>query len=128
MTAASHKPWRRVDGGRVPGDVAPLAHGFRHLMQPPDSHRSLHRSAHDEVTMIRLFDVETDAPLGTITEAQLEFLIDELEEESSTDRDYFINTATVEMLEEDGADAALLTVLRDALADRDEMEVRWASE
>ena len=78
--------------------------------------------------MIRLFDVETDAPLGTITEAQLEFLIEELEEESSTDRDYFINTATVEMLEEDGADAALLTVLRDALADRDEMEVRWASE
>jgi processive 1,2-diacylglycerol beta-glucosyltransferase len=78
--------------------------------------------------MIRLFDVETDAPLGTITEAQLEFLIDKLEEESSTDRDYYINTATVEMLEEDGADAALLTVLRDALGDRDEMEVRWASE
>ena len=78
--------------------------------------------------MIRLFDAESDAPLGTITEAQLEFLMEELEEESSTDRDYFINVETVDMLEEDGADAALLALLRDALADREEMEIRWSAE
>ena len=78
--------------------------------------------------MIRLFDAESDAPLGTITEAQLEFLMEELEEESSTDRDYFINVATVDMLEEDGADPALLALLRDALADREEMEVRWTAD
>lgn len=78
--------------------------------------------------MIRLFDAESDAPLGTITEAQLEFLIEELEEESSTDRDYFINVATVDMLEEDGADPALLALLRDALGDREEMEVRWMAD
>ena len=78
--------------------------------------------------MIRLFDAESDAPLGSITEAQLEFLMEELEEESSTDRDYFINVATVDMLEEDGADPALLALLRDALADREEMEVRWTAD
>jgi processive 1,2-diacylglycerol beta-glucosyltransferase len=78
--------------------------------------------------MIRLFDAESDAPLGTITEAQLEFLMEELEEESSTDRDYFINVATVDMLEEDGADPALLALLRDALGDREEMEVRWLAD
>ena len=78
--------------------------------------------------MIRLFDAESDAPLGTITEAQLEFLMDELEEESSTDRDYFINVETVDMLEEDGADPALLALLRDALSDREEMEIRWSAE
>jgi processive 1,2-diacylglycerol beta-glucosyltransferase len=77
--------------------------------------------------MIRLFDAESDAPLGTITEAQLEFLMDELEEESSTDRDYYINVATVDMLEEDGADPALLTLLREALSDREDMEIRWSS-
>ena len=78
--------------------------------------------------MIRLFDAESDAPLGTITEAQLEFLMDELEEESSTDRDYYINVATVDMLEEDGADPALLALLREALSDREDMEIRWSSE
>jgi processive 1,2-diacylglycerol beta-glucosyltransferase len=78
--------------------------------------------------MIRLFDAESDAPLGSITEAQLEFLMEELEEESSTDRDYFINVATVDMLEEDGADPALLALLRDALGDREEMEVRWMAD
>jgi hypothetical protein len=78
--------------------------------------------------MIRLFDAESDAPLGSITEAQLEFLMEELEEESSTDRDYFINVATVDMLEEDGADPALLALLRDALGDREEMEVRWTAD
>lgn len=78
--------------------------------------------------MIRLFDAESDAPLGTITEAQLEFLMDELEEESSTDRDYFINVATVDMLEEDGADPALLALLRSALGDREEMEIRWSND
>jgi processive 1,2-diacylglycerol beta-glucosyltransferase len=54
--------------------------------------------------------------------------MDELEEESSTDRDYFINIETVDMLEEDGADPALLALLRDALAEREEMEIRWSAE
>jgi processive 1,2-diacylglycerol beta-glucosyltransferase len=78
--------------------------------------------------MIRLFDAETDEPLGTITEAQLEFLMDEMEEESSIDRDYYINGATIDMLEERGADPELITLLREALGDRDEMEVRWEGE
>ena len=83
---------------------------------------------HDEGTMIRLFDAETDEPLGSISEAQLEFLMDEMEEESSTDRDYYINGETIEMLEEHGAEKELVAVLREALADRDEMEVRWEGE
>lgn len=78
--------------------------------------------------MIRLFDADSDAPIGTISEAQLEFLVEELEEESTTDRDYYINVATIDMLEEDGADPALLALLRDALSDREEMEIRWISD
>ena len=78
--------------------------------------------------MIRLYDTESDALLGSITEIQLEFLMSELEEESSSDRDYFITAETVDMLEENGADTELLTVLRDALADREEVEIRWEAD
>ncbi|HSJ63915.1 MAG TPA: hypothetical protein VK922_08405 [Gemmatimonadaceae bacterium] len=75
--------------------------------------------------MIRLFDAESDEPMGTISEPQLRFLIDELEEESSSDRDYYIDAATVEMLGKRGADPELLEVLRQAIAGRAGAEIRW---
>ena len=62
---------------------------------------------------------------STITEAQLRFLINQLEEESATDQDYYINAATIDMLEEDGGDAPLIALLRSALGAREEMEIRW---
>ena len=39
--------------------------------------------------------------------------MDHLEEESAEDTDFYINQATVDMLEQDGADAALVKLLRD---------------
>jgi len=75
--------------------------------------------------MIQLFDAERNTPIGTITDAQLRFLIDELEEESATDQDYYINPATIDMLEAGGGDPALITLLRNALGTREEMEIRW---
>jgi hypothetical protein len=48
--------------------------------------------------------------LGEITEEQLQFLIDHLEEESSDDQDYYLNRATLEIFEQAGADSALLSV------------------
>jgi hypothetical protein len=75
--------------------------------------------------MIQLHDAESGAPIGPITDAQLEFLVDRLEEESPEDRDYYINQATVDAFEQDGADPALVALLRKALGERDEMEIRW---
>ena len=75
--------------------------------------------------MIHLFDDETGAPVGTITEDQLQYLTDQLEEESAEDTDYYINRDTLDIFEQDGADPALLKVLRVALGTRDEMEIRW---
>ena len=75
--------------------------------------------------MIRLFDTDSGAPVGEITEDQLQFLTDELEEESTEDRDYWINRDTVDMLESHGADAQLVEILRRALGQREEMEIRW---
>ena len=75
--------------------------------------------------MIQLYDKETGASLGAITEEQLQFLADQLEEESPEDRDYYINEPTLEAFEEAGADGALLALLRKALGEREEMEIRW---
>ncbi|HUE29270.1 MAG TPA: galactosyldiacylglycerol synthase [Verrucomicrobiae bacterium] len=76
--------------------------------------------------MIQLYDKETGAPLGAISEEQLQFLVDQLEEESPEDQDYYINEPTLDAFEEAGADPALLVLLRKALGDREEIEIRWA--
>jgi processive 1,2-diacylglycerol beta-glucosyltransferase len=76
--------------------------------------------------MIKLYDKESGGALGQITEAQLEFLVTQLEEESSEDVDYYIDTHTLEMLQDAGAEEALLAILRDALKGRTEMEIRWS--
>jgi hypothetical protein len=78
--------------------------------------------------MIRLYDKETGAALGAITDAQLQFLIAQLEEESRTDRDYYINRDTLDGFEESSADANLLALLRAAMGNREEMEIRWSQE
>jgi hypothetical protein len=74
---------------------------------------------------IQLFDNENGEPIGEITQQQLDFLIDQLEEEALDDRDYFINRPTLDMLEEEHGDSQLIELLREAMGDRDEMEVRW---
>ena len=76
--------------------------------------------------MVQLHDKDTGKPIGTITEDQLQFLIDQLEEESSGDQDYYINVTTLEMFEGAGGDPGLITLLRTALAGREDMEVRWS--
>ena len=76
--------------------------------------------------MIRLHDAERGTSLGTITEEQLQFLMGELEEESTEDRDYYISADTVHMLEENGADRDLVTLLRNALAEGDGIDIRWS--
>lgn len=75
--------------------------------------------------MIQLYDEEQGTHIGDISEDELQFLIGQLEEESSHDTDYYISAPTIEMLEESGADAGLLKLLRDALDGRAGFELRW---
>lgn len=78
--------------------------------------------------MVKLFDKETDAALGEITDEQFAFLAEQLEEESSDDTDYYLNRVTLEVFNEQGADKALMDLLYKALGERDEMEIRWTQE
>jgi processive 1,2-diacylglycerol beta-glucosyltransferase len=75
--------------------------------------------------MIDLYDTETGKLIGSITEADLKVLVDALEEESSTDRDYYINAATIDLIGDGRASDHLLQLLKSALGTRDGIEVRW---
>jgi processive 1,2-diacylglycerol beta-glucosyltransferase len=78
--------------------------------------------------MATLRDKESGQTLGTISEEELQFLVEELEEESSDDTDYYLDADTIQMLEEDGAPASLLTLLRSSLGDREGLEIEWSRE
>ena len=78
--------------------------------------------------MIRLYDNESGADLGEISEAQLKFLIDQLEETELTDQDYYLDASTLQMLDAAGGDPVLLDLLREGLGDQSGFEIRWARE
>jgi hypothetical protein len=65
------------------------------------------------------------AQVGELSEQQLDFLIDNLEEEWSDDRDYFLNREMVNMLQSRGADENLIRLLQQALGDKDEVDILW---
>jgi processive 1,2-diacylglycerol beta-glucosyltransferase len=76
--------------------------------------------------MIYLHEKSTRKLLGTISEAQLQFLIDQLEEEWLEDHDYSITTLLLDAFEADGADPELIAVLRNALGGQAEIEIVWS--
>lgn len=79
----------------------------------------------ETLSMVKLFDAETSAPVGEITEGQLQFMIDNLEETSSDDQDYWIDIPTLAMLRSGGADEELIALLAKGLGGRPGYEVRW---
>jgi len=76
-------------------------------------------------SMIDLYDSETNRLIGSITEAELQHLIDVLEEESSADQDYYIDQATVDLIADGSATDHLINLLRTALQSKEGIEVRW---
>ena len=76
--------------------------------------------------MINLYEKDTNKSLGQISEAQLQYLIDHLEEEGSEDQDYTVTPLLLEYFEGLGADPSLISLLRDALGGREEIEIVWS--
>ncbi|MBX3387722.1 MAG: hypothetical protein KF768_14225 [Phycisphaeraceae bacterium] len=75
--------------------------------------------------MPRLHRKSDGVYLGSISDDDLNVLIDHLEEEHGTDTDYFINTTTIDQLVGLGASTALVALLRSAVGDSDGIEVGW---
>jgi processive 1,2-diacylglycerol beta-glucosyltransferase len=76
--------------------------------------------------MINLYEQGTNQQIGSLSDEQLQFLIDQMEEESLEDRDYAITRMTVDFLEAQGGDPELIALLRSALGGREEMTIRWS--
>jgi len=68
---------------------------------------------------------ESGTPVGTIKEEDLRLLMDQLEEETLEDIDYYITPATIELLRERGAGEELVGVLERALGGSEGVEVSW---
>ena len=65
------------------------------------------------------------AKVGELSEEQLDVLVDNLEEEWSEDRDYYINKSMIDMLQAKGADSALLHMLLNALGTKEDVDILW---
>jgi len=75
--------------------------------------------------MINIYDTSDNSLLGILDQKQLDFLIEEFEEEGTSDQDYYIDELTIEMLKSSGANEELLVFLRNCLKGREEVEIRW---
>jgi hypothetical protein len=75
--------------------------------------------------MYRLIDIAGNQELGIITEEQVQFLIDNLEEEGIEAQDYFVDHDTLDFLEESSCDEELLQMLTEALEWRESIDIRY---
>jgi len=75
--------------------------------------------------MPKLILTDGNRYLGNISDADVKVLIAELEEEDMADQDYFIDGATVSILEAGGASKELVAMLLAAIGDTDGVDVRW---
>jgi hypothetical protein len=60
-------------------------------------------------------DISEEEFVGTFTENQLDFLIDNLEEDFEEDEEYLINQKTINALKNRGADKKLISLLEEAM-------------
>lgn len=75
--------------------------------------------------MITLKEINNNRRIGSISYAQLQFLVDELDEQNKNDQDYRVNRATLKVLKERGADATLIDIIENAMGDQDKVEFYW---
>jgi hypothetical protein len=78
--------------------------------------------------MPRLYDKSDDSLLGHVSQGDIDLLAAQLEEESSRDRDYYVDNETFLRLAEAGASAALLDALKMVLDRGDGADIRWEAD
>jgi hypothetical protein len=75
--------------------------------------------------MVTLSLKDTGALLGAIDDADFEVLAGELVVESDEDTDYYIDPATIDLLEAAGASADLVALLKKAVGDSEGVDIVW---
>jgi hypothetical protein len=75
--------------------------------------------------MIDLYEAANNQLIGSITPADLQVLVDALEEESAQDQDYYIDAATIDLIADGRASEHLVGLLRRALGSAEGVDIRW---
>ena len=76
--------------------------------------------------MVKVYNKATNELLGRISEDELTFLQDQLEEDKSNDHDYYLRKETIdEFAASAGATEHLVAILRTGLRNDDSVEIRW---
>ena len=75
--------------------------------------------------MFKLYNKATNAYLGEISDEDLRFLKENLEEESLPDEDYYINKDTLYFLKEKGLGESAARMIETAMAQADDIEIRY---
>jgi processive 1,2-diacylglycerol beta-glucosyltransferase len=75
--------------------------------------------------LYKLIDLGRTEEVGVVTEDQLQFLVDNLEEEGIEDQDYYIDEDILSFLAENGCEGDLLTMLTEALDGRLSIDIRY---
>ena len=76
--------------------------------------------------MYKLNDKRTGSLIGEIDDIQLQFLIDELEEENPEDQDYYLNRTLVDTFEHKvNSLVSLVAMLRKAIEEKEDLEIVW---
>lgn len=75
--------------------------------------------------MIEIYNKRSGEYIGEITQEQLQFMQDQMEEESLQDMDYSITPLEVEFFVGQGGDPELIDLLRKALGDQKEVIIEW---
>jgi processive 1,2-diacylglycerol beta-glucosyltransferase len=78
-----------------------------------------------EAAMIEIYNKRSGALIGTVSPEQLQFLKDQMEEESLEDKDYSITPLEVEYFLGQGAEPELVNLLRTALGEEKEVIIEW---
>ena len=75
--------------------------------------------------MPSIYNKKNNALLGEVSNEDVQCLVDVLEEEDSKDVDYFVDLDTVDILEDNGASATLVQMLRSAIGATEGIDIRW---
>ena len=78
--------------------------------------------------MVTLSLKDGGTEVGSIEDVDFQLLVDQLEEESESDTDYYISAETIELLEDRGASRLLVDVLKKAVGGADGVEITWTKE
>jgi hypothetical protein len=77
---------------------------------------------------IRISDKASGRALAAISEQDLAILVGHMEEESSTDQDYFVEHTAVDALEQQGASSEFVAALREAIGSSEGIDIAWSRE